>query len=150
MPRKCLVIWCGDHKQAPGGLRKTEEAKAFRRKLLRRPIALRGQTEYLQPNMLGSVVLRYLEEVDDSLVNSIRTLLTESFVPDSTLFDDSVTTLRLVCQEVGGSFHDRLCAQSSVLQCLCCGWPCTRRSSRCWLTSFSVLQEFRAIASDGL
>ena len=32
-PRKCLVIWCGDHKQTPGGLRKTDEAKAFRRKL---------------------------------------------------------------------------------------------------------------------
>ena len=57
-PRKCLVIWCGDHKQMPGGLRKTDEAKAFRRKLLRRPIALRGNTEYLQPNMLGKVVLR--------------------------------------------------------------------------------------------
>ena len=28
-PRKCLVIWCGDHKQTPGGLRKTDEAKAF-------------------------------------------------------------------------------------------------------------------------
>ena len=26
-PRKCLVIWCGDHKQTPGGLRKTDEAK---------------------------------------------------------------------------------------------------------------------------
>ena len=33
VPRKCLVIWCGDHKQTPGGLRKTDEAKAFRRKL---------------------------------------------------------------------------------------------------------------------
>ena len=40
-PRKCLVIWRGDHKQTPGGLRKTDEAKAFRRKLLRRPIAQR-------------------------------------------------------------------------------------------------------------
>ena len=57
-PRKCLVIWCGDHKQTPGGLRKTDEVKAFRRKLLRRPIALRGDTEHFQPNMLGKVVLR--------------------------------------------------------------------------------------------
>ena len=65
--RKCIVIWCGDHKQTPGGLRKTEEAKAFR------PIALRGDTEYLQPNMLGSLVVRHLEGVDDSLVNNIRT-----------------------------------------------------------------------------
>ena len=38
VPRKCLVIWCGDHKQTPGGLRKTDEAKAFRRKLLRRAL----------------------------------------------------------------------------------------------------------------
>ena len=40
VPRKCLVIWCGDHKQT----RKTEEAKAFRRK-----IALRGQTDTSSP-----------------------------------------------------------------------------------------------------
>ena len=63
-PRKCLVIWCGDHKQTPGGLRKTDEAKAFRQKLLRRPIALRGDTEHFQPNMLGKIVLRYLEGMD--------------------------------------------------------------------------------------
>ena len=77
-PRKCLVIWCGDHKQTPGGLRKTDEAKAFRRKLLCRPIALRGNTEYFQPNMLGKVVLRYLEEVDDPIVNALRKLLHET------------------------------------------------------------------------
>jgi len=40
VPRKGLVIWCGDHKQTPGGLRKSEEARMFRRKLMRRPIAL--------------------------------------------------------------------------------------------------------------
>ena len=67
-PRKCLMIWCGDHKQSPGGLRKTDEAKAFRRKLLRRPIALRGDTEHFQPNMLGKVVLRYLEGMDEPLI----------------------------------------------------------------------------------
>ena len=65
VPRKCLVVWCGDHKQTPGGLRKTEEAKAFRRKLLCRPIALRGDTKHLQPNMLGKVVLRYLDGMDE-------------------------------------------------------------------------------------
>ena len=77
-PRKCLVIWCGgDHKQTPGGLRKTDEAKAFRRKLLRRPIALRGDTEHFQPNMLGKVVLRYLEGMDEPL---IKDLLGSSFI----------------------------------------------------------------------
>ena len=25
VPRKCLVVWCGDHKQTPGGLRKTDD-----------------------------------------------------------------------------------------------------------------------------
>ena len=39
VPRKGLVVWCGDHKQTPGGLRKSDEARAFRRKLMRRPIA---------------------------------------------------------------------------------------------------------------
>ena len=48
VPRKCLVVWCGDHKQTPGGLRKTDEAKAFRRKLLRRPTreALSGEAAF--------------------------------------------------------------------------------------------------------
>ena len=42
--RKGIVIWCGYHKQTPGGLRKSEKARVFRRKLMRRPIALRGDT----------------------------------------------------------------------------------------------------------
>ena len=29
VPRKGLVVWCGDHKQTPGGLRKSDEARAF-------------------------------------------------------------------------------------------------------------------------
>ena len=40
-PNHCLVLWCGDHKQTPGGLRNTTEAKMFRRKLLSRPLGLR-------------------------------------------------------------------------------------------------------------
>ena len=120
VPRKCLVIWCGDHKQTPAGLRKTDEAKAFQRKLLRRPIALRGNTEYLQPNMLGKVVLRYLDDVDDPVVNAIRALLSETLVPGCKLSEGSVTTLQSICQEVGCSFHDRLgtpvfCTAMSVL-----------------------------------
>ena len=115
-PRKCLVIWCGDHKQTPGGLRKTDEAKAFRRKLLRRPIALRGNTEYLQPNMLGKVVLRYLEEVDDQVVNAIRDLLRETLGQSQQLTGCSIATLQTICQEVGCSFHQGLCTPAmSVL-----------------------------------
>ena len=108
-PHKCLVIWCGDHKQTPGGLRKTDEAKAFRRKLLRRPIALRGNTEYVQPNMLGKVVLRYLEDVDDPIVNEIRKMVGETIGSTQPLSQRSVATLRTVCQEVGCAFHEGLC-----------------------------------------
>ena len=110
-PRKCLVIWCGDHKQTPGGLRKTDEAKAFRRKLLRRPTALRGNTEYLQPNMLGKVVLRYLEDVDDPIVNELREMVRETIGGTQPLSEKGVATLRTVCQEVGCAFHARLCIQ---------------------------------------
>ena len=53
VPRKGMVIWCGDYKQTPGGLRKSEEARAFRRKLMRRPIALRGRHYILPLHMLG-------------------------------------------------------------------------------------------------
>ena len=59
-PRKCLEIWCGDHRQTPGGLQQTNEAKRFRRKLIRRPLALRCKTKYVQPQELGSIVCRHL------------------------------------------------------------------------------------------
>ena len=45
-PQACLLIWTGDHRQTPGGLKNTEEAKAFRRKLMARPLALRCGTTY--------------------------------------------------------------------------------------------------------
>ena len=55
-PRTCLEVWSGDHRQTPGGLQKTKEAKAFRRKLIKRPLALRSQTKYIQPHGLAGVV----------------------------------------------------------------------------------------------
>ena len=107
-PRKCLVIWCGDHKQTTGGLRKTDEAKAFRRKLLRRPIALRCNTEHLQPNMLGKVVLRYLEIMEELLINGVKEMIRET-VGDTRLSSTSgISTLRTLCREVGCSFHEKL------------------------------------------
>ena len=57
---KCLEIWCGDHRQTPGGLQQTNEAKRFRRKLIRRPLALRCKTKYVQPQELGSIVCQHL------------------------------------------------------------------------------------------
>ena len=109
-PRKCLVIWCGDHKQTPGGLRKTDEAKAFRRKLLRRPIALRGDTEHFQPNMLGKVVLRYLEGMDEPLINSIQAILRATMGGMCLASAEGIATLQSLCQEVGCPYHDELCS----------------------------------------
>ena len=40
-PRTCLIVWAGDHRQTPGGLKKTEEARLFGQKLVKRPLALR-------------------------------------------------------------------------------------------------------------
>ena len=59
LPASCLVLWCGDHKQTPGGLRNTSEAKLFRRKLLSRPLGLRCDTDYVQPHYLCDVVARF-------------------------------------------------------------------------------------------
>ena len=53
-------MWLGDHRQTPGGLRKSEAARRFRQKLLKRPVALRGDTALFQPNQLSKVVSRYL------------------------------------------------------------------------------------------
>ena len=109
-PRKCLVIWCGDHKQTPGRLRKTDEAKAFRRKLLRRPIALRGDTEHFQPNMLGKVVLRYLEGMDEPLINSIQAILRATMGGMCLASAEGIAALQSLCQEVGCPYHDELCS----------------------------------------
>ena len=59
-PRTCLEIWSGDHRQTPGGLQQTEEAKRFCRKVIQRPLALPCQTEYVQPRGLTAVAARYL------------------------------------------------------------------------------------------
>ena len=60
LPRNCIVLWLGDHRQTPGGLCKSIVARRFRQKLLRRPVALRGNSEKVQPNTLYKVVERYL------------------------------------------------------------------------------------------
>ena len=65
-PRTSFEIWSGDHRQTPGGLQQTEEAKKFRRKLLKRPPALRCPTDYIQPHGLAAIAAWYLEGHPDS------------------------------------------------------------------------------------
>ena len=74
-PATCLEVWSGDHRQTPGGLKKSQEAKAFRKKLTKRPLALRCQTQYIQAHDSGKIVLRYLDCPKGSFAWKLRQLL---------------------------------------------------------------------------
>ena len=114
VPRKGLVIWCGDHKQTPGGLRKSEEARAFRRKLMRRPIALRGETKFIPPHMLGAIILPYVQGVPGPQIADLRQLLQESTRQPLNLSSTGVTALQELCQETIGR-----CWDAAVTPCCC-------------------------------
>ena len=120
VPRKGLVVWCGDHKQTPGGLRKSDEARAFRRKLMRRPIALRGDTKFISPHMLGAIVHPYVQDVPGPQVAGLRQLLHESTRQPLELSTGSVAVLQELCQETIGRSWDAVitpccCAALAVL-----------------------------------
>ena len=129
VPRRCLVVWCGDHKQTPGGLRKTEEAKAFRRKLLRRPIALRGNIDYLQPHMLGSVV-----------ISDTYWWLAGEWYSDAACWRLIIRPDAHWCQSC--HFEDAQPRGSGgfLWTVSCIGCPCTERNVLSWLITCAVLQ----------
>ena len=77
-PDTCLEVWPGDHRQTSGGLKKSKEAKAFRKKLTKRPLALRGQTQYTQAHDLGDIAMRYLDCPEGTFPWKIRQLLTDN------------------------------------------------------------------------
>ena len=76
-PATCLEVWSGDHRQTPGGLKKSREAKAFRKKLTKRPLALPCQTQYIQAHDFGNIVMRYLDCPKESFAWKLRQLLTD-------------------------------------------------------------------------
>ena len=114
VPRKGLVVWCGDHKQTPGGLRKSEEAIAFRRKLMRRPIALRGHTKFIPPHMLGALVHPYVQDIPGHQVEMLRQLLHESTRQPMELSTGSVGFFQELCKETTGSPWD-----AGITPCCC-------------------------------
>ena len=85
--RACLEIWSGDHRQTPGGLQQTDEAKRFRRNLLKRPLALRCPTEYIQPQGLAEIAVRYLEGHPDSPQDTLTHFLREDPNPPPALVE---------------------------------------------------------------
>ena len=54
--------------------------KAFRKKLTKRPLALRCQTQYIQAHDFGDVVMRYLDCPKDSFAWKLQQLLTDGSV----------------------------------------------------------------------
>jgi len=86
-PRTCFEIWSGDHRQTPGGLQQTEEAKKFRHKLLKRPLALRCPTDYIQPHGLAAIAARYLEGHPDSPQVTLARFLREEVKTRPALVD---------------------------------------------------------------
>ena len=114
LPRKGIVIWCGDHKQTPGGLRKSEEARVFRRKLMRRPIALRGDTTFLPPHMLGAIVHPYVKDVPGPQMVGVSRLLQESTKQPLGLSTGSVAVFQELCKETIGS-----CWEAGITPCCC-------------------------------
>ena len=54
------------------GLQQNTESKAFRRKLINRPLALRGQTKYIQAHGLGGIAERYLDCPEGTLPWKLR------------------------------------------------------------------------------
>ena len=60
--------------------------------------------------MLGKVVLRYLEGMDEPLINSIQAILRATMGGMSVVSAEGIATLQSLCQEVGCPYHDELCS----------------------------------------
>ena len=104
LPRSCLVMWLGDHRQTPGGLRKSTAARRFRRKLLKRPLALRGNTNKVQPNTLYQIVGRYLTGTPLSPAYPVAQLM----APDLLLPQNAQEHLENLAKELLGAYDSWL------------------------------------------
>ena len=81
---------------------------------MRRPIALRGDTQFISPHMLGAIVLPYVQDVPGPQVAGLRQLLHKSTRQPLELSSMSVTVLQELCQETIGKRWDAV-----VTPCCC-------------------------------
>ena len=88
-------------------------ARKTRRTEVMKNIALRGDTKHLQPNMLGKVVLRYLDGMDEPLINRVQVILRATMGGRSVSSEEDIVTLQLLCQEVGCPYHEELRSTAS-------------------------------------
>ena len=58
--------------------------------------------------MLGKVVVRYLEGMDEPLINSIQVILRATMGGMNVASAEGIATPQSLCQEVGCPYHDEL------------------------------------------
>ena len=58
--------------------------------------------------MLGKVVLRYLEFIDELLINEVKAMIRETMGGACLSSTVGISTVRTLCQEVGCPFHEKL------------------------------------------
>ena len=63
-----------------------------------------GSTEQLQPNVLGEVVPRYLETMEEPLISGVKEMTLETVGGTRLSSASGLTTLRTLCREAGCSF----------------------------------------------
>ena len=81
---------------------------------MRRPIALRGDTKFLPPHMLGAIVHPYVKDVPGPQVAGVSRLLQESTKQPLGLSTGSVAVFQELCKETIGS-----CWEAGITPCCC-------------------------------
>ena len=81
---------------------------------MRRPFALRGDTKFLPPHMLGAIVHPYVQDAPGPQVAGLGQLLQESTRQPLELSTGSVAVFQKLCKETLGS-----CWEAGITPCCC-------------------------------
>ena len=105
VPRKGLVVWCGDHKQTPGGLRKSDEA-SLPTQADAKAHCLEGRHEVHTTPYAGRYSPSVCARCAWTPSCRVRQLLNESTRQPLGLSTGSVAVLQELCQETTGRSRD--------------------------------------------
>ena len=141
VPRKGLVIWCGDHKQTPRGLRKSDEARAFRRKLMRRPHCLEGRHKVFPTAYAGRQSIRMCKMHRGPKLldwaSSFRKAPGNHLNYPREVLPSSKSCAKKLLAAVG----KQVLLRAAVQRLLCCGWRWPQKDFRYKLILSAALQE---------
>ena len=108
---------------------------------MRRPIALRGDTKFIPPHMLGAIVHPYVQDVPGHQMEGLKQLLHESTRQPLGLSTGSVAVFQELCKENYWRFTGMQALLRVAAQRLrCCGWLWPPKGSRYKLTPSAALQ----------